>query len=65
MAASSVPDTPLKRRDAIVPTDTSCTTTITPSCLAELYGIPTKPTPKTTNSVAVLGLIRQYDLTDT
>ena len=38
----------------------SCATTITPSCLQALYGIPTTPATVSTNQLGVSGFIEQF-----
>ncbi|KAJ6605199.1 family S53 protease [Mycena vulgaris] len=46
----------------------SCTSTMTPACLQELYGIPTAPATQKSNTLGVAGFIDQFanqaDLTD-
>ncbi|KAJ7482844.1 family S53 protease [Mycena galericulata] len=41
-------------------TPASCATTITPTCLQDLYGIPTTPATESSNSIAVAGFIDQF-----
>ncbi|KAJ7117680.1 family S53 protease [Mycena epipterygia] len=38
----------------------SCATTVTPTCLQSLYGIPATPATESTNSIAVAGFIEQF-----
>ncbi|TFK49384.1 subtilisin-like protein [Heliocybe sulcata] len=44
--------------DAAVPS--SCARTVTPTCLQDLYGIPTTPATESSNRLAVSGFIEQY-----
>jgi len=47
-----------KRSENALPA--SCDTEMTPSCLQELYGIPTTPATQKTNTIAVSGFIEEF-----
>lgn len=38
----------------------SCSTTITPACLQDIYGIPSAPASESSSTLAVSGFIEQY-----
>ncbi|KAF7357641.1 Tripeptidyl-peptidase sed3 [Mycena sanguinolenta] len=54
-------DRPSVNADALpLAVNASCASTIIPSCLQAMYGIPTTPATQKTNSIAVAGFIEQF-----
>lgn len=51
---------PLKRNLTSRALPSSCASEVTPSCLQELYGIPTTPATQSSNKIGVSGFIEEF-----